>query len=287
MVKEIYFSKGACVVTSHRIASLKADIEQALRTVSYGTPNVVARRRYLCEAFVYELIELHAVVPRLRSLNEKVWHKIVALWRKKGNQPKTIINKLSTFRQLIERYVGLGYFPDNAVLGLEKVEKTPMPFAQPDVVMLESITNTIVYPLCALQRYFGLKKQEAIRAESFMLTAEALFLSRSAAYNSKNRVIPIEEPAQKALFAKFQNEGFTRFITPVYDTARLSILHRIELSKAGIVHDDYFRHQYAVNRYQALCQNQDKTMAFRQLRHEMGYQRNDALKELLVCHDDC
>lgn len=274
-------------MTSHRIASLRADIEQALRAVSYGTPDVVARRRYLCDALVYELIELHAVVPRLRSINEKIWHQLVALWQKKGNQPKTIINKLSTFRQLIERYVGLGYFPSNAVWGLDKITKNTLPLAQPLVVTLDSITDRVVYPLCALQRYFGLKKQEAIRVESFMLTADTICLSRSAAYNSKNRVIPIETLEQKNLFTQLQSENFTRFVTPVYDVTRLSMLHKIQLSQAGIVHDDYFRQQYAVNRYQNLLQTQDKATTFRQLRSEMGYQRNDSLKEMLACHADC
>ena len=173
---------------SNRLSLLKTDIQQALSSMAGGSPCFRREREKVLFSLPDDLIALNSLVPRLKEIRLPILKKLIQLWQSRSNTPNTVCRKISILRSVIVAYVDSISFPDNLTLGIQ-YEKTVITVDKQSID-IQFIKLTDVQLICRLQAYFGLKKQEAIRFEPFMLTETEFRLSREAAYNSQNRTIP-------------------------------------------------------------------------------------------------
>lgn len=273
-----------------RTSSMRQNIELALSQISNGTPGVKKQRQFFADALVEDLIDCGSMVYRLNQLSISHIQKLLTLWQRKGNTVKTCHNKIGLLRDLFNHANPHEAFPSNQDLGLEKLRphklKTSIRSKQPNVQsdsLLESVPDKSIRLLFELQRYFGLKKREAIRFGYQWMTTESICLSRLASYNSKNRVIPLWHPRQRTVLESL--EGLNSLDNDSAKAKLLWYVHQYHLLGLGIHEEEYFRDQYIIERASQLGLNTIVAShpSFQQLKHELGYQTNATLKEKLQC----
>ncbi|NNM59982.1 MAG: hypothetical protein HKM04_09240 [Legionellales bacterium] len=270
---------------SNRLSLLKTDIQQALSSMAGGSPCFRREREKVLFSLPDDLMALNSLVPRLKEIRTPVLKKLVQLWQSRGNTSNTVCRKISILRSVIVAYVDSIPFPDNPTLGIQ-YEKAVIAVAKQGM-NIQSIRDTDVQLVCRLQVCFGLKKQEAIRFEPFMLADTELRLSREAAYNSHNRTVPYWNEAQQALIHDLKSLPITGFRASYGGNLMLlSSLHTNAFKQQGVQQKEYFRHIYLHERYVSLSQSSAKTTqlaVLKQLREEMGYADNRKIKEILTC----
>ena len=269
---------------SNRLHLFKTDIQQALLSMSGGSPCFQREREKILFSLPDDLIALNCLVPRLKEIRLPILKKLVKLWQSRSNTANTVCRKISILRGVMITYVDSIHFPDNATLGI-RYEKAIITVDK-NSFNIESIKHADVYLICRLQACFGLKKQEAIRFEPFMLAENELHLSREAAYNSHNRTIPYWNEAQQALINELKLLPINGFRARYGNLLLLSSLHANEFKQQGIQQKEYFRHIYLSERYTSLRSSSEKMTelaTLKQLREEMGYSDNRKIKEILAC----
>lgn len=277
-------------MSNSRTSSMRQNIEFSLSQISNGTPGVKKQRQFFADALVEDLMDCGAMVYRLNQLSISHIKKLLTLWQRKGNTVKTCHNKIGLLRDLFNHAHPHEAFPSNQALGLEKLRshqlKPPTRSKQANLsseCLLESVSDKSIRLLFELQRYFGLKKREAIRFGYQWLTTDSICLSRLASYNSKNRIIPLWHPRQHGLLERL--DGLNSLGNDSAKAKLLWYVHQYHLLGLGIHEEEYFRDQYIIERASQLGLNTIVVShpSFQQLKHELGYQTNATLKEKLQC----
>lgn len=134
------------------------------------------------------------------------------------------------------------------------------------------------------QQLFGLKYREAMTLRRSMLLYDNVRILRKYAFNRKYRFIPIERDQQKTWVAAFQD-----WEQMLKNIPNQKLIKRIQKNYQSIASPnlEYFRYQYARNRYCALCNTTTKhdveRHAMQKLRSELGLCDNRQLKLMLSC----
>ncbi|MFN7098613.1 MAG: hypothetical protein ACK4PR_13825 [Gammaproteobacteria bacterium] len=262
-----------------RITTLLQDIEQAILHQPHASPRYAKQRRYILLSLIADLRTINRVIPRLSSLNKNIIQKLIQYWQAQGNSSNTIYHKITVLRNICKHYLADNPIPSQQELGLTYYfgGKT---IILDNMAVLEIKHPTIGY-LHRLQRYFGLKMIETIKVEPYMFDKEGLWLTRAAAYNNKNRLIPYWCEEQKRLVGELLLDTSMRSS----DSALLVMQYKAILKQTGIIDNEYYRYQYIYYRYQHLLTTEqtDYYTILKQLRSDTGYRENRQIKAILKC----
>lgn len=268
-----------------RRAALAADIQHTLARVPKGAPSYGRDRHYLFKALIEDLAYLHRLVPRLAAINMDTLEQLITLWRSRGNNIATVQKKIAVLRSVLT-YSNIAIdFPTNRDLGLASRAKKKSPSIQS--IDLTYIKHETIRQYCTLQYHFGLKKIEALRFNQDMITDKGLYLRRQITYNRRDRWVNIDEDQQQTFIATIFKQGL--FNTPLTQAEfyYYNAAFQYELSQVGITNSDHFRYQFIQNRYATFQkQSYSHLAALKQLRHELGYQTNDPIYQVLSCQND-
>lgn len=176
-------------------------------------------------------------------------------------------------------------FPTNMDLGLATRAKKKSPLIQS--VDLIHIKHETIRQYCTLQYHFGLKKIEALRFNQDMITDKGLYLRRHITYNRRDRWVALDESTQQAFIETIFKQSLFNNPLSLAEFSYYSKVFQYELSQVGIEDSDHFRYQFIQNRYTTFQQKGITHLAaLKQLRHELGYQTNEPLYQVLSCRND-
>ncbi len=250
------------------------DIEQALSASRKGTKGSQVRKRYILMSMAKDLRAMHSLPPNLKKLKSDNVHKLVALWRSKGNQDITLLRKIGAIRQVLTSYGLEGICPSNQSLGIEY--KNPKPRTVIGAIQSPKMDDFEGNSTLLLQYYFGLTANEAIKYEYFLIQSDHLIVPRAVAYNHKERRIPIARQEQAVIAQHEKQSG---------NIKTRKCRHNIAFDAQGGLIKEIFRYGYAQWRWpkiQTQYAHSTNNMRLRTLREELGYQRNPPLIEILT-----
>jgi len=271
-----------------RKASLIQDIEDALTYSKNGSKKSVQRRSYTLRRLPDELIKMKCLVPSLSALNSNLVKKLVEYWVHKGDRPKTIYNKVSDLRNVIQKKYNAMEFPSNVMLGIHCVQVPKLlPSIAYENIKLHSMDNAIKHlnVVCGLQYFFGLKKSEATQFRPYMLRPHCINVPRSISYNHIDRVIEVSTQKQTEFINTINKESLTYNTADQQYRKLLTLMHGHALKLIGVDEPEHYRYQYVLWRYNQLKESNslDLMQCYQQLRQELGYRENRQIKELLIC----
>ena len=186
---------------------------------------------------------------------------LVRLWFDQGLNPGTIKNKLSYLRWLLRKVNRQSVMkprnddylvPRRAYVATKATDKAQ----ELDMDKLTRIENPYVAWSLKLMAAFGLRRKEAIKfkvAYAYQPGASEIRLKGSWTKGGRERRIPIETPAQRALLEEVASFAGKGSLIP----AELTYIEQVRrfdhwVKKVGLHHMHGLRHEYAQRQYEAL-----------------------------------
>jgi hypothetical protein len=270
-----------------RFKKLQHELVQGLKQLPKGKLSYRREREYVLQALIEDLQKLNMLVPQLLGLVERPERlkKLIAFWEKKGNCIKTIRLKLAILRQVYKINYPQPYFsafPSYASLNLPTPKPVSLSISQDHP--LDQIVDEELRQRCTLQQLFGLKKIEALRFTTGMITATQLQLPRRATYNRRDRNVPIITPEQAAHLANLSSLERYKKEPSLAEIKSLTHLYQHYFKRYGLGDHEHYRYQYIKARYQALrLKGESALVATQQLSLEVGYKQVCRTREVLKC----
>ena len=224
-----------------------------------------------------------ALPMRFKNLSSESIIKLVGYWQMNHLSPKTIKNKLSVLRALAHAHNITMQIQTNKDLHIKTKHHVSKINHLRSIITPDEIICPPVQPSILLQYHFGLKKNEALRFNRFMIRESMIEIPRSISYNKKDRRIPIVTPEQITLTIQFRNTPENILPLNQKMLRALSNIHNTALKTYHITHPDYFRHLYILNRFTALLSNMPELEALKTVSTESGYYHLTQVREIIKC----
>ena len=227
------------------------------RTSSYATQ---ANRHAMLQQMGRHLLEAGYSSLRASQLKGRHVNALLARWQADGLTPATIKNRMAALRWWARTIGNPGALKaSNAAYGIPTrvyVACTSKARALPPD-QLQRVTDRAVRMSLALQRAFGLRREESIKLQPWQADqGDRLVLQGSWCKGGRPRTIPLTTDAQRAILD--EAKALVRFkeasLIPKGSTY-VQQLHRYEQQcrKAGLDHMHGLRHAYAQHRFVTLA----------------------------------
>lgn len=281
-------------MSSHSHITLKQELKDYLDALTGLSPSSLIQRTFFTRQLINDFKRMGCRLATLKAIKDETIINLVNLWKSKGNSIKTCQNKVSSLRSIVNFIDPNRTFPGYDVFelfnpGRNHRQRTAIALSRPVgsvSISPENIKDKRIRDICAIQRYFGLRKTEAIHFSYQWLGTDAIYLSRKHSHLAKNRVIPLWCQAQRDLLNQFGKLTTPNFLTPNLSPKLISYVHQYTLRNLGIEDDEYFRHEYMIERAKVLglgTKEPNSSAQFEQLKTELGYECHLTLKEKLKC----
>lgn len=188
----------------NRKAILTEDYYVFLQKKRTHSPRTKATYARVMAEITHALHKMDALPLSWQSVTQQTLEQLIAFWKDKGNAVRTIHNKLSMFKTVLNALGCQSEFPENQTLLPVEVKSLT---SQKNIISfdLSAIEDELTYHLMAFEVHFGLTKMESIRYKNALdITMDEGYLTihRDIAYNSRRRTIPVLTDVQRTLLKK-------------------------------------------------------------------------------------
>jgi hypothetical protein len=199
----------------------------------------------------YQLSNVHGLKQKhIYYLNER--------WKENGLSNATIKNRNAHLRWLAEKFNKPRLMPSNNELGIGKRKYVTKDNKAIELnsIDFKKITNRYIYVQLHLQRYLGLRREEAMKIKPHRADRGTyLMLEASWCKGGRARIVPILTPDARFWLAeakKLATAPEQSLIPPKKKYIQHRRLYDSQVNRAGIHHAHGLRHAYAQERYKTL-----------------------------------
>jgi len=221
-----------------------------------GSQSTQAERIQILRLFARQLYELGYSPKSERNLKLKHYLAVIKLWKDQGVSDRTIANRVAAFRWVGEKTHRENVLPpNNADLGLGKraCNATSRANHAPESA-LRKLNDPNIRISLALQRYFGLRREEAMKIQPRRADrGDTLVLKGRWTKGGREREIPIRNEMQRDILETAKAIAQNGSLIPAHRSYKEQLAKwEYATAKAGIPQTHGLRHAYAQTRYQEL-----------------------------------
>jgi hypothetical protein len=187
-----------------RTQSLRQASNRFLRSDRQGKYQDRKHRAYVINKMIHDLYVIKKVPPSWAALTADHIHSLVNYWKAQRINPATIMRYMTIIRYFLPVMDCNLINIDNKSLQLVRHDKRKQRKKIIEPNIWQTIHDVHIRLIMAFQIEFGLTFSETIRAQHFLLVQdEQIVVSRSIAFNSIDRIVPIVTTIQKEILAQF------------------------------------------------------------------------------------
>ena len=263
-----------------RKQSLRQEANKILRTDRRGKYQDRKHRAYIIYKVIDDLYAIQKVPPSWQAMETEHVHGLVNHWKKRRINPVTIMRYMTIIRRFLTQIdcPPLTHI-DNKSLQLVRIYKRKRSRKAVEANIWQSIQETGVRLIMALQIEFGLTFSEAIHIQPFVHVRDKdIWVTRDIAFNSSDRCVPVRTECQREILSQF-NEFIQHEDNIV--TKRSYDLIRMEWRRALTTHRlsalKSWRYLYARQMYQSLLPEYGNYKTCLMIKDEMGIKSRNTL----------
>ena len=238
------------------MGNLRNDFAQLCRRNRDGSHATQYQRSRALQTMARDLKAMGFRNMRASSLKPKHVTALVSHWQSEGRSEGTIKNRLAFIRWWAEKVDKASVVPrDNVVLGVDnRTHVTNIDKAVELDQRVEGIADPRIRASLALQRAFGLRREESIKIRPATADhGDRLVLKASWTKGGRAREIPVRTDAQRAVLDRAHGVAGSAALIP----AERSYVQHLKVYERKVVDAGFsklhgLRHAYAQQRYREL-----------------------------------